>query len=195
MPPARQPGENNVTPASGQDSPPPSPPPETTVPVPAFSQPRPPAADPLPPDSQVTAEPQPVPGGSGSSGGPAGFTASTDRKVIEQAAAGIAGLGLEAAGGLLNMRLTPPEDEDTWLPDGQDLDQVAAPLGRIAARHVPLPDVSARELSDLQDAIAAAIGLAGWLIKGFAGWVGSRARARRKPAAAEPAAAAEQAAS
>ncbi|MCU1449326.1 MAG: hypothetical protein JWP02_1496 [Acidimicrobiales bacterium] len=66
---------------------------------------------------------------------------------------GLASLGVHAA------RRAP---DGLWIADEEDVDNIAAPLARIAARHAPM---GMGEASDLADGIAAAIGVTNYAIK------------------------------
>lgn len=95
---------------------------------------------------------------------------ATFTKLIETA--------LQAVGGLLNRGLAVDESDECFLPDEDDLATVPPPLGDLAARKVTLP-IGKDDLSDAEDMIAAAIGLAAWLFKGLVDWAMAR-RAQRK---------------
>jgi hypothetical protein len=146
-------------------------------------------SDPLDP-STTTVE-------AGSSGGvdeapPAPSTASTDRKSTPglprldraqvQAFTRIAGVIFTAAGALLNKRLRAHEQDPSFLPDDDDIEAVAPPLGRIGARHGGIP--GGESVSDVSDAIEAVIGLAFYGIKNITRR--AAARADRRPVQAAP---------
>lgn len=95
---------------------------------------------------------------------------ATFTKLIETA--------LQAVGGLLNRGLAVDESDECFLPDEDDLATVPPPLGDLAARKVTLP-IGKDDLSDAEDMVAAAIGLAAWLFKGLVDWAMAR-RAQRK---------------
>lgn len=112
--------------------------------------------------------------------------ASGSRKVLTPASfkskaaayAAIARALLAAVGGMANAVGAVDEDDLTWLPDADDNREIPDPLGRLAARRIPLGDVG-ENFSDLADLGQLAVGLAAYLAKGAAGWVNAR-RDRRK---------------
>lgn len=68
------------------------------------------------------------------------------------------GVAFNALGLLLHSRLTPGDDNAVWIPDEQDVAEVAGPLSRIVARRVKVADRVAGDLTDLVDAGVAAAG-------------------------------------
>lgn len=73
----------------------------------------------------------------------------------------------------LHLRLAPKHvTNDLWIADAKDLDAIATPLSRIAARHSPIDGGPA---GDLGDAIEVAIGVGGYGVKNI---VGARELAR-----------------
>jgi hypothetical protein len=85
---------------------------------------------------------------------------------------------LVAAGGLANSMLAIDEDDETWLPDDDDQRDIPEPLGRLAARRIPLTD-KIENLSDVEDLAALAVGVATYAAKGLAGWMNGRREKRR----------------
>lgn len=68
---------------------------------------------------------------------------------------------------IVHLRLAPKHvDNDLWLADQQDLDAIAPPLARIAARHSPL---DAGPAGDVGDAIEVVIGVGGYALKNSMG--------------------------
>lgn len=121
-------------------------------------------------------------GGSGSSGG------IRDRIPIRGLRSGpyeaIARGLLRAAGGLLNSRIQVDKDDASFIPDDDDDKTIPPPLGRIAARHLPIGGTA--ELSELEDIGAAAVGLLAWAAKGLVSmWEARRDERRVKKAAKE----------
>lgn len=153
------------------------------------------AAVPSPPPSPMN--PDPSPSGQGAESGPAeggassGSAASTpaSRRLLAsrgKAYQAIARAGLMAAGGWLN-KLTAIEgiEDDSFLPDDEDLADIPPPLGRLAARRIKFGDVE--NLSDIEDLGMALVGIAAWLAKGISSAWEIRRELRR--AAADQAAA------
>jgi hypothetical protein len=65
---------------------------------------------------------------------------------------------------MLNARLAA--GTTLWLFDGQDLEAIATPTGRILARHVPVgPETG----GDMADAAEIAVGVAGYALRNMAG--------------------------
>jgi hypothetical protein len=64
-----------------------------------------------------------------------------------------------AAGGALNALDAEDEDDEIWLPTDVEEKAIGQPLGRIAARHMPVPGGNA-DAGDVADAITALVGLA-----------------------------------
>lgn len=75
----------------------------------------------------------------------------------------LAGAAFAAISGLLHIRLRVDEADETWLADQDEVEAVGQPLGRIAARHAPLP--GGTDASDLGDAVEATIALTAYLIR------------------------------
>lgn len=89
----------------------------------------------------------------------------------------IAGALLQATGGWINGAVARADDiGDAFLPDDDDVEAIAPPLGRIAARRIKVgsPD----NLTDVEDMFTAAIGITVWLAKGVTATLTAR-RARR----------------
>ncbi|MDB4872786.1 MAG: hypothetical protein JWP34_4531 [Massilia sp.] len=97
------------------------------------------------------------------------------RKAFAATAAGV----VEALGGLLNAKFSDPEDptDDVWIPTDQESDQIGQPLGRILARHTPLPG-GEEHATDVADGIAIAIGAVMYGLRNL-GKLGKRARRKR----------------
>jgi hypothetical protein len=87
-----------------------------------------------------------------------------------------AGGAFVAVGGVLNARFAAHEDDDVWIPTEQERDQVGQPLGRIMARHAPLPG-GEQNATDIADGIAIAIGLVQYALRNL----GKRARRTQPP--------------
>jgi hypothetical protein len=68
---------------------------------------------------------------------------------------GTIGLAVKAGGALVNHRLSP--NTGAWFPRDEEVDAIAEPLARIAARHSP---AVSGQTSDVMDAIEAAGGVA-----------------------------------
>lgn len=79
-----------------------------------------------------------------------------------QAFAGVVTVALVAVGTFLHNRMTPGDDNDVWLPDEQDAEAIASPLGSLAARRAP---IEKGEASDIADALTALVGAAGYALK------------------------------
>lgn len=93
----------------------------------------------------------------------------------------LAETGFKAVSGLLNRFAAVDVEDQSFLPDDDDLKMVPPPIGRLAARHVELP-VDAEGMSDAEDMIAAAIALGAWGIKGIVDALDARRAARRATA-------------
>lgn len=115
----------------------------------------------------------------GSVSGEAHTPGSVTRPALDKSAVkafGEAGVGfVTAAGGLLNSSLKLNDDDDTWIPTEKEADQIGRPLGRIVARHTPLPG-GEENATDVVDGIAIAIGLVMYGLRN----IGKRARLRKK---------------
>lgn len=117
--------------------------------------------------------PDPAPpgddGASGSSASPAltltPAELSAAVKGKGRAYAKIAKAALHAVGGLVNMRLAVDDDDKCFLPDEDDDDTIAPPLGRIAARKIRI-GANADDLTDIEDIGIAVVGLVAWVLKG-----------------------------
>jgi hypothetical protein len=101
-------------------------------------------------------------------------------KLVDTAAAEAfgkaAGGAFVAVGGVLNAKFGAHEDDDVWIPTEQERDQVGQPLGRIMARHAPLPG-GEQNATDIADGIAIAIGLVQYALRN----IGKRARRTQPP--------------
>lgn len=71
---------------------------------------------------------------------------------------------VNAVGGVLNSAVALDEEDDIWLPTDEETDQIAEPLGRIAARHIPTPGGD-MDPGDVADAIAIGVGLVVYAIR------------------------------
>jgi hypothetical protein len=167
----------------------PGPTPGRFAPVPA-SPPGQASPDPPGPALPATTAPGsggPGDGGSGSSG--SRWTIPTPVKDIRSGPFETVARGLlRAAGGLLNRRVQVDDDDASFLPDAEDDKMFAPAAGRIAARHMPLPDKA--DLSELEDIGAAAVALLNWAAKGLIAAWDARASRRRAKAALKGAGAA-----
>ena len=146
--------------------------------LPAFTSPPPPPPGPANPD------PAPDlglgPGGGAGPGSPARAGSSipvSAFKLRAQAFGKIAGTALQAGGGLINRGLAAGEEDLCFIPDKEDVDTIAPPVGRLAARRVQVP-VGEENVSDVEDLMAAGIGLFAYAVKGVADWVTARSRRR-----------------
>jgi hypothetical protein len=125
-------------------------------------------------------EPSGAGGGSASPSPPALTPASFKSK--QSAYSAIARALFVSIGGYLNMLLAIDDNDETWLPDGDDQEAIPPPLGRLAARRIPLGDL-ADNWSDLQDLGMLAVGLAAYAAKGVTGWANGRRERRRRNSA------------
>jgi len=184
MPTKRMPKNNPVDPTDPDDD-------AEAVPMPMFRQPAPPTPtrhDHADPDVTTTTsrpldddqldqdderdwfEPKTTTGEDGSSPASTGRAFASGRAAnVKLAMAGISG-ALQAAGGLVNARLSP--DDLTWLLDENDVEQIAPPLARITARHAPMPNGG--QATDVADMVEAVIGIIGYVMKNMS----ARAQAR-----------------
>lgn len=138
--------------------------------------------DPLP--GPASPDPQNIPGRDGTGGGsgttPAPIlTASFKGKAAAYGA--IAKTLFIALGGLANQALAASEDDEAFIPDADDLATVPPPVGRLAARRIPLGDGS-ENFTDLADIGQAAVGIAAWVGKGIASTLQARRERRRRAA-------------
>ena len=140
LPPVRQPSDDPLDPEV-----------TTTIregrPSPSPPDPGPASGDESPPRPTMTSK---GPGRSPGFTDPAAFLGVTGALV------GLASMGVHYA------RRAP---EGLWLADEEDVANIAGPLARIAARHSP---VSGTEANDVGDALAAAVGVAGYAMKNLA---------------------------
>jgi hypothetical protein len=107
--------------------------------------------------------------------GNAGKSLQLDKEAAA-AFATIAGAVVLAVGGVLNSRFAVVEGSGEWLPDDQDQAAIGEPLGRIAARHASLP--GGGEVTDIADAITAAVGVVMYGVKNLQ--LRTRLRAMRR---------------
>jgi hypothetical protein len=156
-----------------------SPPGWAEVPSPPPSPTRP---DQLPPGA-VTG-----PAKDGAPSGSPGSTPESPRLLASRgkAYAAIARAALMAAGGWLN-KLAAIEgiEDESFLPDDDDLADIPPPLGRLAARRIKLGDIE--NLSDIEDVGMALVGIAAWLAKGVSSAWEVRRELRRALAEQPPA--------
>src|SRR5579859_1117337 len=149
--------------------------------LPAFTSPPPPPPGPANPDpGPANPAPGPGPGGGAGPGSPARAGSSipvSAFKLRAQAFGKIAGTALQAGGGLINRGLAAGEEDLCFIPDKEDVDTIAPPVGRLAARRVQVP-VGEENVSDVEDLMAAGIGLFAYAVKGVADWVTARSRRR-----------------
>lgn len=96
---------------------------------------------------------------------------TTDPRVFEGPIAGLVQL---ASLGVAMSRKAPPP---LWLADEEDVENITAPLARIAARHAP---ISGGEANDLADGLEAALATTGYVVKNI------RRQAEEQAAAAGP---------
>jgi hypothetical protein len=127
------------------------------------------------------------PGDESRSSAPASSTAPSPRLLASRGKAytAIARTALQAAGGWLNKLSAVHDEDDSFIPDDDDLADIPPPLGRLAARRLRVGE-NIENLSDLEDIGMAAIGLVAWLAKGVSSaWETRRAIRRAMAAAAE----------
>lgn len=72
---------------------------------------------------------------------------------------------MHALGGIINMTIAVDEDDAAFLPDEDDDATIPPPLGRLAARKMPLFG-DGEDFSDLEDIGMAVVGLLAWAAKG-----------------------------
>lgn len=133
-----------------------------------------------------------TPADSGDGGGSGSSAGIRDRIPIKELRSGpyeaIARGLLRAAGGLLNSRIQVDEEDKSFIPDDDDDKTIPPPLGRVAARHLPVSGKA--ELSELEDIGAAAVGLLAWAAKGLVSmWEARRDKRRVRKAAGQAGAA------
>jgi hypothetical protein len=142
------------------------------IPMPGFQ----PIPDPLP----GPANPDPRPDGAASvSSGPAAPTRIEIPKARVKSYSGIAKGLLHALGGLVNRAVAVDEDDTAFLPDDDDDATIPPPLGRLAARRVPIGK-DGDDFSDIEDIAMSVIGLLAWAAKGLTDHL--NARRERGPA-------------
>ena len=138
-------------------------------------------ANPDPPGPTIPANPAPTGDGGGSGSGSSGgrqWSIPTPVKDIKSGPFETVARGLlRAAGGLINRRVQVDDDDGSFLPDAEDDKMFAPAAGRIAGRHMPLPDKA--DLSELEDIGAAAVALLNWAAKGLISAWDARAKSRR----------------
>lgn len=142
-------------------------------------------SNPDPPQPEMT----PADAGAGAAGSgsgssePSRWTTPTAVKSLRSSPFESVARGLmRAIGGLLNRRFQVDDTDTSFLPDSDDDVLIAKPAGRIAARHLPLPDKA--DLSELEDIGAAVVGLLTWASKGLISAWDARATRRRGRAVA-----------
>ena len=156
----------------------PGPTPGRYAPVPE----RPSQANPDDPGPDLTRAPADEGGGSppGSNGRP--WATRTPIKDIKSGPFETVARGLlRALGGLVNGRVQVDDDDAAFIPDEEDDKLFAPAAGRVAARHMPLPNRA--DLSELEDIGAAAVALLNWAAKGAIAVWDARASRRRARAA------------
>lgn len=122
------------------------------------------------PESDEGQQPATGPGDdSGSSSGGASSPASIDlsrRKTGVTVARKVISAGLLAVSGLLNERFALDEGDPTWLMDGDQVDEIAGPLARVAIRRIPMvpEDGSDTNASDVMDVVTAVVSVAGYVL-------------------------------
>lgn len=153
--------------------------PETEVSLPGYQPvpqlPGPGSPDPLPPGSQAS------PAGAGSGPGSSAGTGPTPTRPVSKVKAdayeAIAKGLLQAGGGLLNQWLAAGDEDQSWLPDDEDEAMIPPPVGRLAARRVPIGD--GENLTELEDIGMAAVGLLAWGAKSLVSMYKARRDRRR----------------
>ena len=106
--------------------------------------------------------------------------ASTDRAWLgkrSKAYAAIAGALLQTVGGMLNHAVALHSEDESFIPDDEDMEDIPPPLGRIAARRMKLGAVE--NLSDIEDIGMAVVGVTAWVAKGLSEAFRHRREARR----------------
>jgi hypothetical protein len=102
-------------------------------------------------------------------------------KAKGQAYAKIAKGLLHAVGGLINRAIAVDDDDVSFLADEDDDETIPPPLGRLAARRVPIGK-DGEDFSDVEDIGQALVGLIAWAVKGVTDHLQARnERGRRKP--------------
>lgn len=85
---------------------------------------------------------------------------------------------LTAAGGVINSTVAKHDEDESFLPDADDLHDIPAPIGRLAARRIPIGDGS-ENFSDLADIGQAVVGILAYTAKGAAASMTARRELRR----------------
>lgn len=165
----------------------------TLLPAPGFSRVPPPIRHPdpdpaAPPAGNQTSLGEPASEPAGAPAGPTGRTRTEalDPKLLARRATpyeAIARGALRALGGLLNGFSGVDDDDESWIPDQDDDRDIPKPLGRLAARRVPI-DIGDASLTDLEDMAAAGVGGIAYVIKGLVSMIDNRRRRRREIAGA-----------
>lgn len=88
---------------------------------------------------------------------------------------------LAATSGIANYALRQERDDTTWLMDPGEVAGMGDPIGRIAARHQPLP-IGEGAATDLSDALDAGVVLVEYVLRSL----NERAERRRGPQALNP---------
>ncbi len=153
---------------------------EETAPSPGFAQLPPPLPGRGNPDS-------PSPPGDSAASGSSEPNLPTRIEITKgkgKAYAKIAKGVLHAVGGLLNRTIAVDDDDTSFLPDEDDDDTIPPPLGRLAARRVPIGK-DGEDFSDLEDIGQALVGLIAWGLKGLTDHLNARRergpKGRRQP--------------
>lgn len=145
------------------------------IPAPGFDPP-PTFPGPTHPDQAPT--PTGDSSGQGSNGGGQGRTPTELIPKSGKAFGKIAEAALRAVGGLLNRMVAVDDDDLSFIPDEDDEDLIPPPLGRLAARRVPLGK-NADDLTELEDIGMLLVGLIAYGLKGLTDW--AEARRERGP--------------
>lgn len=133
--------------------------------------------DQLPADATVTAAAAAEDSDQGSNGGRR-WTIPTAVKDLKSGPFETVARGLfRALGGLINSRVQVDDDDASFIADQEDDELFAPAVGRVAARHMPLPDKA--DMTELEDIGIAIVALANWAAKGLISAWDARAAKRR----------------
>lgn len=160
-----------------------------TIPGPGFLPPPPLPPSSTSPDSPPTPGARTItPGDPGAGSSSTGLLAPTRIDIPKgrgKAYAKIAKGVLHAIGGLINSQVQVDELDRSFLPDEDDDATIPPPLGRLAARRVPIGG-DGDDFSDLEDIGMAVVGLIAWALKGLTEHLTARKergpKGRRQPA-------------
>ena len=78
-----------------------------------------------------------------------------------QAFEGLIGTAVMVAGTVVDSKMSP--NTHTWLPTEGEIDSIAGPMSRIAARHAPA--VGGGETNDILDGLEAGLGVMGYVLR------------------------------